>query len=158
GVALDPAPPRGVFALYPSAVRSNLDVLLRWGGWSAVVPASFPAFAYGFLNNLSADEQRRVVNDHAVPETGRGFYQDAFALLQRRSPVAIDFAKADRAPLLLTAGTNDHNVVPAMVRATAQRYRRSSARTELRVFSGRSHWLLAEPGWEEVAASVEQWL
>jgi len=58
----------------------------------------------------------------------------------------------------LTAGTNDHNVVPAMVRATAARYRRSPARTELREFEGRSHWLLAEPGWEQVAASVEDWL
>ncbi len=158
GVALDPAPPRGVFALYPSAVRSNLDVLLRWGGWRAIVPPSFNAFAYGFLNNLAPAEQRRVFDAQAVPETGRIFYEDGFALLWPNSPTAIDFAKPDRAPLLLTAGTNDHNVVPAMVRATAARYRRSPARIELREFAGRSHWLIAEPGWEEVAASVEQWL
>ena len=37
GVAIDPAPPKGVFAFEPSAVRSLGSVLLTWRGWRKVV-------------------------------------------------------------------------------------------------------------------------
>lgn len=157
GVAISPAPPRGIFALYPSAVRSNLPVLTRWGGWRAVVPVGFSEFAYGFLNVLPPAEQRRVYAEQATPETGRIFFQAAFALLDPKRATAVDFRK-DRAPLLMTAGSADHNVVPAMVRATYRRYRASPARTDFHEFAGHSHWVIAEPGWEDVAGRVGQWI
>jgi len=30
--------------------------------------------------------------------------------------------------------------------------------TELVEFTGRTHWIIAEPGWEEVAGAIERWL
>jgi pimeloyl-ACP methyl ester carboxylesterase len=157
GVAISPAPPRGVFALYPSSVRSNVGVLTRWGGWRSVVPPSFGDFAYGFLNNLTPEDQRRVYEEQATPETGRIFYQAAFALLDHDKPTAINFHNRTRAPLLLTAGSDDRNVVPAMVRDNYRRYD-SPARTDFYEFAGRTHWVIAEPGWEEVARFVAHWL
>jgi alpha-beta hydrolase superfamily lysophospholipase len=158
GVALSPAPPRGVFALYPSAVRSNLPVLARWGGWRSIVPASFAEFAYGFLNLLPVNEQRRVYEEQATPETGRIFYQAAFGLLDPKRATALRGADARRAPLLMTAGSKDHNVVPAMVRGAYRRQRASAAPTDFHEFPGHSHWVVAEPGWEDVAAHVATWL
>lgn len=157
GVAVSPAPTRGIFALYPAAVRSNLPVLAQWGGWRAVVPVGFTEFAYGFLNLLPPAEQRRVYDEQATPESGRIFFQAAFALLDRKRATAVDFAKP-RPPLLITAGSADHNVVPAMVRAPHRRYRASPARTDFQEFAGHSHWVIAEPGWEDVAAYVNEWI
>lgn len=157
GVAISPAPPRGVFALYPAAVRSNLPVLARWGGWRTIVPVGFNEFAYGFLNLLPPDEQRRVYEEQATPETGRIFFQAAFALLDPKRATAVDFREV-RAPLLMTAGSADHNVVAAMVRATYRRYRSSPASTEFHEFVGHSHWVIAEPGWEDVATYARQWI
>ena len=65
--------------LYPSSIRSNFGVLARWGGWRTVVPPSFGKFAYGFLNHYPPAEQRRIYEEQATPETGRIFYQAAFA-------------------------------------------------------------------------------
>jgi len=157
GVAISPAPARGIFALYPSAIRSNLPVLARWGGWRSIVPVGLSEFSYGFLNLLPPAEQRRVYDEQATPETGRIFYEAAFALLDPKRSTAVDFRR-DRGPLLLTAGSVDHNVVPAMVRATHARYRSSPARTDFHEFTGHSHWVIAEPGWEDVAAHIDDWV
>ena len=158
GVAISPAPPRGVLALYPSSIRSNFGVLARWGGWSSVVPPSFGEFAYGFLNHFGREDQRRIFEEQATPETGRIFYQAAFALLDRKRATGIDFTNGSRAPLLITAGSDDHNVRPAMVKMNVRKYRHSAARTDFHEFAGRTHWVIAEPGWDEVANHVGGWL
>ena len=51
----------------------------------------------------------------------------------------------------------DH-VVPAVVdKSAADHYAKSKAITEYREFPGRSHWTIAEPGWEEIADYALQW-
>ena len=44
GVAIDPAPPRGVLPSV-TAIRSALPVLLTWRGWSRMVSMSFKSFS-----------------------------------------------------------------------------------------------------------------
>jgi len=158
GVAISPAPPRGVLALYPTSIRANFGVLRRWGGWHKIIPPSFGEFSYGFLNNVAPAERRAIYDAQAVPETGRIFYQAAFALLDGDKATYVNFANSTRAPLLMTAGTNDHNVAPAMVRVNYAKYRASPAQTDYQEFHGRSHWVIAESGWEEVASAVAAWL
>ena len=46
-----------------------------------------------------------------------------------------------------------------MVRANYRKYsQKSGALTEYHEFPGRTHWLIAQPGWEEIAAFVDDWL
>jgi hypothetical protein len=46
-----------------------------------------------------------------------------------------------------------------MVRANYHKYsQKSGALTEFHEFPGRTHWLIAQPGWEEIAAFVDDWL
>jgi hypothetical protein len=49
-------------------------------------------------------------------------------------------------------------MTPAIVRRTFRAYRASPARTELRTFPGRTHWLIAQDGWEEVAQGCLDWI
>jgi pimeloyl-ACP methyl ester carboxylesterase len=157
-VAIDPAPPRGVIAYELSAYRSLGGVLLTPGGWHKVVRWSYRSFRYGFVHTLPEADARAVYDDEVVPESGRIFYQAAFTALDRHSPATVHFGNANRGPLLLIAGAADHIVPAGIVRRTARRYAKAGVPADLREFPGRTHWIIAEPGWQEVAGAVEAWL
>lgn len=156
GVAINPAPPKGVFPT-PLAFRASSGVLFTPGFWKRIVRMSLPQFQFGFVNTLPLSVQQAAYTG-VGPESGRLFLQVATAAFSARSPLAVNFRNAQRAPLLLTAGTLDHTVPLSMVRATYRKYRRSPARTDFLVFEGRTHWLIEQEGWEEVADSIHNWL
>jgi len=56
------------------------------------------------------------------------------------------------------AGEADRAMPPAVVRRQFHVHRASLARTELRTFPGRTHWLIAQDGWEEVAQACNDWI
>lgn len=151
GVAIDPAPPRGVLA-HPRAVWTSRSVFLTWNGWNRVLTMSQSAFNEGFGNLLPPAEQKAGYERHVIPTPGRVFYQAAFGIQTR-----VNYRNADRAPLLLTAGEQDRTVPLPMVRANFKKYRGSSAVTALKTFPNHSHWLIQEPGWEDVADYAIQW-
>jgi pimeloyl-ACP methyl ester carboxylesterase len=150
-VAIDAGPPRGV---PPSltAVRSALPVLLAWMGWRRVLTMSFKSFASTFANALSPIEQRRAYDQHVVPAPGRIYFQAALGLGN-----AVNFSNPNRPPLLLVAGEKDRTCTPSMATAMHKLHSRSSVRVDLIAFAGRSHWLIAEPGWQEVAGKALEW-
>jgi len=158
GVAIDSAPPRGVPAVTWTSLRSLAGVLLTWRGWRRVVRWSPAQFRYAFVHTLPPDEARALYDRHVTPETGRPFFQAALSLLAPQSPSRVDFGKKDRAPLLLVAGELDR-IVPAKVnRRNHRKYRRSPARTDFHEVAGRTHWIIAQEGWDEVAGAIEYWL
>jgi pimeloyl-ACP methyl ester carboxylesterase len=158
GVAIDPAPPKGVLALQPTVLKSLSGVLFTWRGWRKIVRWSFEEFQYAFVHTLPEQEQRAAYETHVVPETGRIFFQDGFSLLAPSSPVKVDFQNSTRAPLLLIAGAEDQIVPHSVVKSTYQKYRSTPARTDFLTFEKRTHWIIAQGGWEEVATAIENWL
>ncbi|MFO0557153.1 MAG: alpha/beta fold hydrolase [Polyangiales bacterium] len=157
GVAIDSAPPRGVMPT-PTAVRAGAGVLFSWLGWRRVLRISPESFAWGFTHNLDAAGQRSAFEEHVIPTPGRPFFQAAFAPLISATKVRFD--NADRAPLFMIAGEKDRTVPAAMNRDNVARYQqhaRVKDKTDYREFAGRSHWIIAEPGWEEVADAAIDW-
>jgi pimeloyl-ACP methyl ester carboxylesterase len=158
GVAIDSAPPNGVFALEWTALRALWSVLATPFAWRRVVRWSFGRFRYAFVHTLAPAEQRAAYDRHVTPETGRIFWQDALAWLRPGGPCRVNFRNDKRAPLLLIAGSADR-IVPARInRRNYRKYRRSTARTDFHEFAGRSHWTIAQPGWEEVAEYAAGWI
>ncbi len=155
GVAIDPAPPRGVLPT-PQAFRASFPVLRAWRGWRRVLTVSFESFRWGFLHDLPEDEQRPVYDAQTIPTPGRIFFQAGFAMFNRAT--AVDFGNGRRPPLLITAGERDRTVPAKMNRSNVKKYRRSTAVTDFHEFPDRSHWLIAEPGWEAVADFAIEWL
>jgi pimeloyl-ACP methyl ester carboxylesterase len=151
GVAIVAAPPRGVL---PSvvAIRSALPVLLMWRGWSRIVSMSFKSFSTTIANTLSQSEQRRAYDRHIVPTAGRIYFQAALGVGN-----AVDFANPKRPPLLLIAASEDRTSTSSMVKTTYRKQSRAPSRTDIHEFPNRSHWLIAEPGWEEVADKALKW-
>ncbi|MDP9294109.1 MAG: alpha/beta hydrolase [Actinomycetota bacterium] len=158
GVAIDSAPPRGVNGVTWSSLRSLGSVLRTWRGWRKVVRWSFPQFRYAFVHTLPEEEARAAYERHVTPETGRVFFQAALAPVNPRSPARINFDNATRAPLLLVAGELDRIVPAKLNRANHRKYTRPAARTDLISFPGRTHWIIAQDGWEEVAGAIHDWL
>jgi pimeloyl-ACP methyl ester carboxylesterase len=154
GVAIDSAPPRGVFATELSVFRSNLPVLMQPGARKGVVRMTLPQFKYAFANMLSETDAHAAYEEHVIPETGRIFFQAALGT----TAVRVDFSNATRKPLLMIAGERDHVVAAGLNRSNFRKYSRSKARTDFKEFPGRCHWIIAQDGWEEVADYSAGWL
>lgn len=151
-VAIDPGPPRGVL---PSirAIRSALPVLLAWRGWQRTLTMSFESFASTFANTLPPAAMRQAYDEHIVPAPGKIYFQAALGIGN-----GVDFSNPSRPPLLIVAGEKDLTSTPDMAQAMLKRHRRSPVRADLLQFPGRSHWLIAEPGWQTVAGSIVDWV
>ncbi|AXB44947.1 alpha/beta hydrolase [Amycolatopsis albispora] len=157
GVALDPAPIKGVLRLPVSSIRSSLPVLKNPANRGRTVGLTPEQFHYGFANTLNAADSRQAWERFHIPAPGRPLFQAAFANFNPNAATKVDLRKPDRAPLLLVAGGSDRIVPPSLVREAHHRYRRSPAVTEYVEFAGRSHFIAGEPGWEEVADHVLDW-
>jgi pimeloyl-ACP methyl ester carboxylesterase len=114
-------------------------------------------FRYAFTNTLDEQESLAVYERYHVPGAGRVLLGGAFANVNPRSPLRVDFGKDDRAPLLVVGGAKDNLVPASLTRAAAKRYRKSKAITEYKEYPGRSHYTLGQDGWEEVADYALEW-
>jgi len=151
GVAIDAGPPRGVLPSF-TAIRSALPVLLAWRGWRRILSMSFESFSKTFANTLAPHAQRATYDQHIVPAPGRIYFQAALGIGN-----AVNFKNPARPPLLLIGAVADRTSTISMVRAMHRKHSRAPSRTDILEFPARSHWLIAEPGWEEVAEKSLAW-
>lgn len=158
GVAIDSAPPAALPVYQWSALRSNLGVLTTPFGWRSIVRISLSEFRYAFVHTLAPAEQRAAYERYVVPETGRIFFQAALAMANPWGATRVTFRNPARAPLLLIAGERDHIIPPSLNLATYRRYRFSPAATSFREFPGRTHAIILQDGWDEVARFAAEWI
>jgi pimeloyl-ACP methyl ester carboxylesterase len=157
GVAIHPAPVKGVAGLPFSALRAALPVLGNPANRNRTVRLSPEQFHFGFASTLDEDGSLAAYERYHVPAPGRPLFQVATANLRRDPPTKVDFGNEKRAPLLLIGGGRDNTVPVSLVRETFKRQRRSQAVTELSEFPERDHWTVGAPGWEEVADHALEW-
>jgi len=158
GIAIDPGAPKGVFALEPSSLISLGRILATPFGWRKVVRWTFSEFRYAFVHTMPESEQRSIWETQIVPDSGRPFFEAGFAMLPGNNTTRVDFANPKRAPLLFVAGEADRAIPPVVVRRQYRAHLASPVRTDFRSFSGRTHWLIAQPGWEDVAQAGIDWI
>jgi pimeloyl-ACP methyl ester carboxylesterase len=157
GVAIDPAPVKGIFLLPFSTLKVSFPVLRNPLNDHRAEALTAEQFHYAFGNNLSEEESRQVYERYAVPGPDHVLFQGAFANFNPHSPTAVNFHNDDRAPLLLIAGGKDHVAPASVTEANFKLYRKSKAITDFKEFPERSHYTLGEPGWEEVADYALDW-
>jgi len=158
GVAIDPAPIKGIYFLPPSALRVASIALRNPGNRNGSVMLTPEQWRYGFTNALTEEESNELYERVAVPSPGKPLFEAAFANVHPGSPAGVDTDKSDRGPLLVTSGGKDHTVPRAVSRATVRRYHKSMAITDYRDFPDRGHSLTVDSGWREVADAVLDWL
>ncbi|MBY8873807.1 alpha/beta fold hydrolase [Micromonospora sp. PLK6-60] len=156
-VGVHPASVKGVLKLPLSTLRSGFSILRNPANRHRAVPFTADDFAYAFGNTLSRPDSDAAWQRYAVPGAGHVLFEGAFANLDPHAATEVDTRRGDRAPLLLTAGGEDHVVPPSVVSANARLYRGSPAITSYREFPGRSHFVGGEPGWEAEADFALEW-
>jgi pimeloyl-ACP methyl ester carboxylesterase len=149
GVAIDSASPMGVFTLKWSFLKSNWAHITPFVSQSSPIEMTFERFQYAFVNGLPLDEQRVAYERYVVPESRR---------VPRESLTArVDFKKP-HPPLLLIAGSADHIIPASLNRSNYAKYKASASVTDFKEFAGRTHFIIGQKGWEEVADFVLAWL
>lgn len=151
GVAIDPAPAAFV-APGATSLAAAAPILFRWEGWDLPFTLSRRAFAASFANAAPPELQNEAYDKLVVPAPGRIFYESAFWLGTQVHP------SRRTQPLLITAAEKDRTVTPFTAMGTFNIQRKSSAETDFKYFPGHSHFLIAEPGWEDVANYILRWV
>jgi non-heme chloroperoxidase len=151
GVAISPAPPAGVFALNFKTLQATLPVLLKPKKLRGTVNITADQFHHNFGNHLSNAQSNILWQEYAVPAIARVLWDGAGGMLGiSYERTRVDFDKVDRAPLLLIAGTNDNVVPRSAVERTFKAYKNTKD-LEFITFEKRTHGILFQAGWEEVA-------
>src|SRR5438552_12659416 len=158
GVAMSPAPPKGILALPFSTLKAAAPALSHPSRWHGIVPLTLEEFTYGFVNTFSPEDAAAAYDRYAVPETGQIFYEAGFANFHLHPPTEVQFGNADRAPLLIVGAGEDHTVPASLAKAAYKRYEKSAAKTDYLEFDGRPHLHMAAPDWQEIAEAIDGWL
>jgi pimeloyl-ACP methyl ester carboxylesterase len=158
GVAMSPAPPKGILVLPFSSLKAASPALAHPSKRRGIVTLTPDEFTYGFVNTFTPEDAAAAYERYAVPETGRIFYEAGFANFSLHPPTEVHFKNEQRAPLLIVGAEKDHTVPASVARAQYEKYGRSPARTDYVEFEGRPHLFLVGDGADEVAAAIDSWL
>jgi alpha-beta hydrolase superfamily lysophospholipase len=156
GVAIASAPIKGVWTLPYSTMRVVTPQLLTTSSHRCR-PLTPAQFHYAFMNTSSREESFRIYQRYAVPGPDRVLLQTELANFNPFAETAVNTRRNNRAPLLLIAGSQDHLIPPRIVKANVKAYRHSAALTEYREFADRTHFIIGQSGWEEVADYSLDW-
>jgi non-heme chloroperoxidase len=156
GIAIDPAPIKGVWQLPFSALKSSLPVLANPFNVNKAISLTFDQFRYAFANAVPEDEARDLFEQWTIPAPARPLFQAAVASFAG-SETDVNTTNATRGPLLITGGEKDHIAPPILGKASAKKYNKSVI-TEFKLFENRGHSLASDHGWKEIAEYSLGWL
>jgi pimeloyl-ACP methyl ester carboxylesterase len=156
GVAIASAPIKGIWTLPYSTMRVVTPQLLTRHS-QRCAPLSPAQFHYAFMNTSSAEDSFLIYQRYAVPGPDRVLFQTELANFNPFAETAVNVRRNNRAPLLMIAGSRDHLVPPRIVKANVHAYRHSTAVTEYQEFAGRTHFIVGQKGWHEVADYALEW-
>jgi len=151
-VLLTTASPSGIIALKPSVIKSFWSIQTTWGFWRKPTRQTFAEATYSMLNLLSEKEQRETYGKF-VYESGRAAFEIGYWLLDLVNASKVDESKVT-CPVLVIAGAEDRITPASVVRKVAEKYRNATYKE----FPNHAHWIMAEPGWQEVAEYISGWL
>ena len=152
-VLLTTASPAGIVALKPSVIRSFWSMLMRWGFWKKPGRQKFEEASYSMLHLVPMEERKKIF-ERFVYESGRAASEIGFWLLDGRKAAAVDESKLT-CPVLVIGAAKDRITPVSVVRQVAEKY---GGKATYKEFPGHAHWVVAEPGWEEIARYVDEWL
>ena len=157
GVGISAATVKGIYDLPLSTIRSTTAILGNPFSRGKATPITEERFRYAFGNTLTEAESKAAYDRYAVPSANRVLWEGAFANFTPGTAAKVNFGNDERAPLLFIGADQDH-VVPAKVsRKLAQKHSASKVPAEYKEFSGRSHYLVGQDGWEEIADYALDW-
>ncbi len=150
-IAIHSVPPQGILSFKFSFLKAAWGPLGFFTSVKKPFLMSFLQWQYAFTNGLSFELQKKGYEELAIPES-KLVVRDAVT-----SVAKVDFSKPHE-PLLLIAGNNDHTIPHQLNYDNFKRYNNKSSVTDYKLFSGRNHFVLGQPGWQEITLYIYEWL
>lgn len=151
GIAIAPRPPQCVFP----GILALLQILTA---------RTERLQGMRFLHMAPAQFSRRM-GYSASRQTPGSLYEQIVSRVPQKLMVGVALGVGsrllfnhERAPLLLISGGDDRMVASSVVLANYLCQRRSLAPTDFISFPGYGHLLITQPGWEQVADRIIEWL
>jgi len=152
-VLLTPAPPSGILSIRPTVIKSFWSIFTEWNFWEIANHQTFDEAVYSLLHLVPTDQQKTIF-DKFVYESGRATSEIGFSFLDPHKTSYVDAAKV-KCPVLAVAGSEDRITPAVVVEKIAKKYEPFST---YKSFENHAHWVIAEPGWQEIADYVSDWL
>ena len=147
-----PAPRARIVPQTASEKELGRNLMAAGDFWTKVLDPIFELAKLYTLNRLPEAEQRAVF-DKFGPESGRALFELFFWMFEETGATLVDTASV-RCPVLCLSGTDDRIVSLETARETAKAY----PGAPLWELEGHGHMFLLEPGAEEVARRLAEWL
>lgn len=109
------------------------------------------SFHDSFANTLSKEASKEAWFKFATHDS-RNILRDCLG-----KPGEINL-EIPHVPLLFIGGEEDKIIPDSLVRKNAEAYRDESSVVDYKIYSGRSHFICGESGWEEVAEYIYIWI
>ncbi len=152
-VLITPSSPRGINAMRFSVINTFITAALKWKFWEKPFKLSFNKSVYSTLHKVPVDEQRKIYDKMAY-ESGHAAFETGFWPFDKRRASEVDSDKV-QCPVLVIASKEDRMTPAAVVKKIARKYESVSTYKE---FDNHAHWMLGEPGWQEVAKESSRWI
>jgi pimeloyl-ACP methyl ester carboxylesterase len=150
-VLLAPSPPWGVAGGSMGEAISAMSLYALGPFWLLAIDPDY-ASAKGYSLDRLGSGERHAIFERMVPESGRALWETLNWWLDPMMTTQAP-ASAIKAPVLALSGERDHIHPPATVIQVAERLG-----GDFHLMPDMSHWLVAEPGWDAVAAVCLDWL
>ena len=153
-VLLAPSAPWGVLPTTLEEHGSNFGLTLLGDYWNRPVQPDYTVARHTTLDRLDSAAARATFA-RFVPESGRAVMEIMQWWLDPTMATAAPTYRI-ASPVLAIAGGSDMVNPASTVRRIANRF--PPAQSAFHEFSGMSHWLIEEPGWEDVAQLAIAWM
>lgn len=150
-VAIHSVPPQGVFTFKLSFLIAGWGPLGLFTSSKKTFMMSFRQWQYGFTNGMPEVFQENGYQQYAIPES-KLVVRDTTTAIAR-----VDFNKP-HLPLLFIAGTADHTIPESLNYKNFKKYSDKRSVTDYISFPGRNHFVIGQPGWQEIAIYIEDWI
>ncbi|GAA5089797.1 alpha/beta hydrolase [Chryseobacterium ginsengisoli] len=148
-IAIHSVPPQGIMTFKFSFLKAGWGPLGFFTSTKKTFLMSFSQWQYAFTNGLPIEWQEKGYQ-LAIPES-KLVVRDTIT-----SAAKVDF-NAPHSPLLLIAGGSDHTIPYQLNHDNYKKYSDKNSVTDYKLFPGRNHFVLGQPGWQEVAAYILEW-
>jgi len=152
-VLLTPASPNRIIAFRISVVRSFLRAMMKPRFWRKPMTLTYKGAVYSMMQLIPV-EKRKEIYDKLIPESGHAAFEIGYWFLDRKHASNVDKAKIT-CPTLVIAGEQDKLTPPSVVQRVANKY---SAVSTFKKFANHAHWVIGEPGWNEIAEYSSDWM
>ena len=150
---LAPSAPWGTLPTSAWEIASAQGLYLAGQFWNKPLrPESWIAETHSL--DLLPPGEREATFARFVPESGLATFEILHWAMDVRRATYVDARKVE-CPVLCVAGALDRINPPKTVASVARRYRERGMYHEV---AGASHWLIGEPGWQNTAHHVVDWL